>query len=123
MAHTRSVTYTPRMRAAAWLALLGLLALVTLPALHFAPRSAPALAAAERAHAPETLSAPEAIRSHLSCPVCLALARARGVAIDTASATLVLAPAALPLGPGAAQAPPAAPDLEDQQPRAPPHPA
>ena len=123
MAHRRSTTHAPRKRTAAWLALLGLAVAVALPALHFAPRSAPALVAAADAPAPQSLSAPVAVRSHLSCTVCLALAQARSAAIQATATTQVPAGAAPSLVCAAVELPPAAPDLDDQRPRAPPLPA
>ena len=121
MTHRPSTTHGPRTRTAAWLALVAVAALVALPALHFAPKTA--LVTAAVAPAPQSLSAPEAIRSHLSCPVCLALAQARSAAIHAAAATQVLAGVAPSLVCAATELPPAAPDLDDQRPRAPPVPA
>ena len=123
MTHRRSTTHAPRTRTAAWLALLGLALAAALPAIHFAPRNAPAFVGAAATAAPQSLSAPEAIRSHQSCPVCLALAQARSAAIH-ASATAPRAAGAAPtLACAAAEVAPAAPDRDDQRPRAPPVPA
>lgn len=126
MTHRPSTTRglrTRTTRTAAWLALFAVAALVALPALHFAPRNAAALVTPADAPATPSLSAPEAIRSHLSCPVCLALAQARGAAIHASGATPALAGAAPSPACACAELPPAAPDLDDQRPRAPPVPA
>jgi hypothetical protein len=123
MVHRPSTTHAPRTRTAAWLALLGLALAVALPAIHFAPRSAPALVAPAATPAAQSLSAPEVLRSHLSCPVCLALSHARNAALHSGGPAHIPAVAAPALAAAAVELPPAAPDRDDQRPRAPPVPA
>jgi hypothetical protein len=119
----RPATDAPRKRTAAWLALLGLVLAAALPAVHFVPRDAPALLAAAGAPGAQALSAPEAIRSHLGCPVCLALSQARGAALRAGPAAPAAPGAAPVLACAAAERSPAAPERDDQRPRAPPLPA
>jgi hypothetical protein len=119
---TQSTNAGRRGRTAAWLGLLALAALLALPALHVAPRSSAGVAS-EVADAPQSLAASQPIRSHLSCPVCLALAQARSLAVDAAVSSLILSAVAPFFGDGAAPTLLAAPDRDDQRPRAPPLPA